>query len=63
MYGFTPESPGSKRPSLEAVVKKMVSWDRRKSTLSAANEEWELGTFVGSEEDVVAGKGWRRDTL
>lgn len=65
LCGFVPESPAAARarPALEAVLKKMVGWDRPGSMLSIANEEWEIGTFVGSEDDTVAGKGWRRDIL
>lgn len=46
------------------VVKKMsVSWSRRSTLSGAGSEEWEMGTFVGSEDDMVAGKWGRSDTL
>lgn len=66
-YGFSPERPIAARSSsapLRTVVKKMIGWDRRRSVLSTSDEEdWEIGTFVGSDENLVAGKSSRRDTL
>lgn len=58
-------SPVRRTTDIENVVDKMsLSWSRRTATLSTAeSEEWELATFVGSEDDVVAGKWGRRDTL
>lgn len=40
-----------------------VGWHRRPTLILAESEEWEIGTFVGSEDDVVAGVLGRRDTL
>lgn len=44
------------RPSVEMAKRKssVVVWERRVSG-STVDEEWEMGTFVGSEHDVVAG--------
>lgn len=52
-----------KTASLEVTVKKLSnSWDHRRST-PAGSEDWEIATFVGSEEEVIAGNGYgRRDT-
>lgn len=38
-----------------------VYWagDRQPGTHDASDEEWELATFVGSDDEVVAGKGWK----
>ncbi|KAJ0124910.1 hypothetical protein J7T55_006253 [Diaporthe amygdali] len=61
-FGYVPATPPHKTASLEVTVKKLSSWDHRRSTV-ASSEEWEIATFVGSEEEVVAGKGYgRRDT-
>ncbi|KAL1861608.1 hypothetical protein Daus18300_008724 [Diaporthe australafricana] len=62
-FGYVPATPPHKTASLEVTVKKLSSsWDQRRSTL-ASSEDWEIATFVGSEEEVVAGKGYgRRDT-
>lgn len=57
-------SPVRRTSDIEMVVNKMsVGWHRRPTLIMAESEEWEIGTFVGSEDDVVAGKWGRRDTL
>lgn len=68
-YGFAPASPAP----IEMVVRKMSAalskgGQRRSTTSSLSTEEWEVGTFVGSEDEVVAGNfngklGWRSNTL
>ena len=64
MFGYVPATPPHvhKTPSLEVTVKKLSSWDHRRSTLTSSEDWGEIATFVGSEEEVVAGKYGRRDT-